>query len=218
MDAILDGGLHGGEFTQVYGVAASGKTTLALMFVRSAYRAGLSTIYVNTETTLPFARLEQITGVEFRAMSDGVRVLAPSSFEEQGMLIDDLEVMLLPRTGLVVVDTLTGLYRLVLRDRETNYLAHRELNRQAGVLKGLAVQYNIAVLVLNQVRSVPDSREEFEPVARNIMEYWADYTLRFRTGRTPGERVVGLDPPRRGEVHLVLSHEGFIPMTPLEKE
>jgi hypothetical protein len=30
----------------------------------------------------------------------------------------------------------------------------------------------------------------FEPVAKNIMEYWEDYSIRVHVGKYPGERVL----------------------------
>jgi len=190
LDRILNGGLNTGLFTHVYGDAAAGKTTLALQFVRNARRLNLGTIYVNSESTSPVRRLEQMTSLSFRDIENLVKILAPKGFNEQGALIDDLELYLRENTKLVIIDTLTRYYRVELEDKKTNYVKHRELNRQAGVLKGLARNHDVAVLVLNQVRSQLKGVDDFEPVAKNILDYWSDYTIKLRVARGSGERAI----------------------------
>jgi RecA/RadA recombinase len=190
LDRVLNGGLSTGLFIHFYGEAAAGKTTVALQFASAAYRIGARTIYINSESASPIERLEQISGKEFEHIKDKMMILSPKDFEEQSALIDDIELYAHEETRLVVIDTLTRLYRSVLDDRDTNYLNHRELNRQAGVLKGLARERDVAVLVLNQVRGSMDRTEGFEPVASNILDYWSDYVLKMRVGKGTGERIL----------------------------
>ena len=190
LDRILNGGLSTGLFIHFYGEAAAGKTTAALQFSSAADRIGARTIYINSESTSPIERLEQISGKEFEHIKDKMMILSPKDFKEQSALIDDIELFAHDETRLVVIDTLTRLYRTVLDDRDTNYLNHRELNRQAGVLKGLARERDVAVLVLNQVRGSMDGTDGFEPVASNILDYWSDYILKMRVGKRTGERVL----------------------------
>jgi len=152
LDLILNGGIHTGYLTHAFGEAAAGKTTLALHFVNAAYRLDVGTVYVNSEGESPIERLEQITNRKLDEIESLVTILSPKSFSEQGTLIDDLDLYSREGTRLVVVDTLTRLYRAALEDKKINYAAHRELNIQMGVLKGLAKERNIVVMVLNQVR------------------------------------------------------------------
>lgn len=211
LDRVLDGGLHTGTITHVYGEAASGKTTLGLQFVNSACRIGVRTVYVNSESSSPIERLEQIIDKRFSQIEDMVRILIPKSFDEQGAIIDDLELYAREGTRLVVVDTLTRLYRSVLEDKATNYVAHRELNRQTGFLKGLARLGDMAVLVLNQVRGVPGDYSAFEPVAKNILDYWADYVMQMRIGQSRAQRFIERTRPEgdRKTAVLYLTRRGL---------
>jgi len=170
LDRIMNGGLNTGIFTHVYGEAAAGKTTFGLQFVRAMCRQGIGTIYINSEATSPVERLEQMTGKQFNDLETLVKIFLPKGFSEQGVLIDDLELYIRDDMRLIVIDTLTKHYRLALEDKKTNYANHRELNRQAGVLKGLARQRDVAVLVLNQVTSKMKGSNDFEPVAGNILD------------------------------------------------
>lgn len=190
LDRILNGGLTTSRFTHVFGEAGSGKTTLALQFVSAACRLGIRVAYVNSEATSPLERLGQITGKSFTDVEDMIRLISPKSFEEQGAVIDDLELYAREGTRLVVIDTLTRLYRAALEDKTTNYVAHRELNMQAGILKGLARQKDIVVLVLNQVRGAMKKHKDFEPVAKNILDFWSDYVIVIRKRKKQGERLL----------------------------
>ena len=190
LDRLLNGGLHPGLITHVYGEAGSGKSTLALQFVNTACRIGIRTTYVNSESTSPIERLEQISGQKFSELEDLVRVIVPKNFDEQGAIVDDLELYARENTRLVIMDTFTRLYRVVLDDEETTYAAHRELNRQAGFLKGLGKNKATAILVLNQVRASISGPDAFEPVAMSVLDYWSDYVLRIRIRKTSGERLL----------------------------
>jgi len=216
----MNGGLSTGILTHVYGEAAAGKTTLALKFVGELCRQELGTIYVNSENTSPVERLQQVTGRPFKDLEPFFKMLAPRGFLEQGVLLEDLELYIRGNTKLVVVDTLTKYYRLALEDKRTNYSNHRELNRQTGLLKGLAQNHDIAVLALNQVTASMHGINDFEPVAGNILDYWSDYVIKMRIGRTQGgrilQRLVPGDDKLEGE--LFLTTEGFSMKPTHEKE
>lgn len=216
----MDGGLSTGIFTHVYGEAAAGKTTFGLQFVKAMCRQGIGTIYINSEATTPIERLEQMTGKSFKNLETLVKIFLPNGFSEQGVLIDDLELYIRDDMRLIVIDTLTKHYRLALEDKKTNYVNHRELNRQAGVLKGLAKQHDVAVLVLNQVTSKMKGLDDFEPVAGNILDYWSDYVIKMNIGRTPGERLLRRIIPKgdRSEGRLFLTESGFSVERSNEKE
>jgi len=220
LDRIMSGGLSTGILTHVYGEAAAGKTTLALKFVGELCRQELGTIYVNSENTSPVERLQQITGEKFKDLEPFFKMLAPRGFLEQGVLLEDLELYIRESTKLVVVDTLTKHYRLALEDKRTNYSNHRELNRQTGLLKGLAQNHDIAVLVLNQVTASMHGINDFEPVAGNILDYWSDYVIKMRIGRTQGGRILQRLVPgsENLEEELFLTTEGFSMRPTHEKE
>ncbi|MFW9812285.1 MAG: ATPase domain-containing protein [Candidatus Thorarchaeota archaeon] len=220
LDRVMNGGLHTGPFTHVYGEAAAGKTTLALQFVDAAFRLDYQTIYINSETASPVERLEQITSHTFGELESMVKILAPRGFSEQGALIDDLDLYVREDTKLVIIDTLTKFYRLELEDKATNFSNHRELNRQAGILKGLARKHDVAVVVLNQVRARMNKGSDFEPVAKNILDYWSDYSFKMRVGKNHGSRTIQRIRPEGepSDCRLYLTDRGFSIEKPDEKE
>ncbi|MDH4213254.1 MAG: AAA family ATPase [Candidatus Thorarchaeota archaeon] len=220
LDRILNGGLGTGIITHIYGEAAAGKTTLALKFVGELFKQKYGTIYINSENTSPVERLQQITGKTFEKLELLVKILAPKGFSEQGVLLEDLELYIRNNTKLIVVDTLTKYYRLALEDKKTNYSNHRELNRQTGLLKGLSQSHDIAVLILNQVTARMHGINDFEPVAGNIMDYWSDYVIKMKIGRTQGARILERLVPegKNVEGQLYLTNDGFSMNPSNEKE
>jgi RecA/RadA recombinase len=220
LDRILNGGLKTGIVTHIYGEAGAGKSTLALKFVGELFKQEYGTIYVNSENTSPVERIEQITGKAFRELESLVKILAPKGFSEQGVLLEDLELYLRENTKLVVIDTLTKYYRLAVEDKKTNYSNHRELNRQTGLLKGLAQNRDIAVLILNQVTARMQGLNDFEPVAGNILDYWSDYVIKMRIGRIQGSRIFKRLIPEgeNAEGELYLTTDGFSMKPTIEKE
>ena len=220
LDRLLNGGIHTGLFTHIYGEAASGKTTLALQFVSAAVKLGIHSIYVNSEGSSPIERFQQISGHSISDVSNLVQIFSPKDFDEQGGLIENLELYARKDTRLIVMDTLTRLYRIMLEDRSSTYVAHRELNRQTGFLKGLAKERDVAIIILNQVRSTMKGIDEVEPVAGNILDYWSDYVIHMRPKKQQGERLLKRIAPKgeASEVVLHLTSSGFSTERPHEKQ
>ena len=220
LDRLLGKGITTGLITHIYGRAGVGKTTFALGFVKTALDLGERVIYVNSEGSSPVERLEQIMAKKYEEYANQITLLLPKNFEEQNTIIEDLELYLKQNTRLIVIDTLTRLYRTVLDDKKTNYVIHRELNRQMGFLKGLAKQRDIAVIVLNQVRAKMDEPEGIEPVASSIMDYWSNYVIRLRAKQETGTRLIERLEPEGEPSNLVLylTAQGFAAEKPQEKQ
>ncbi len=197
-----------------------GKTTLALAFVKGVLDFGGHVIYINSEPSSPVDRLEQLKGERFEEFANRITLLLPKSFDEQSTIVQDIEMYLKEDTRLVVMDTLTRLYRTVLEDRKTNYVVHRELNRQLGILKGLARYNDVGIIILNQVRAKMSESYAIEPVASSIMDYWSDYVLCIRDGKRVGERIVERLVPEgdTSREYLYLTAQGFSSEEPEEKQ
>ncbi len=113
-------------------------------------------------------------------------IIRPTTFQEQSTAIDQLEKVITNKFGLIVVDTVTSLYRVELDDAEETYAANRELNRQLAVLTQIAKTRGVAALVISQVRSVPFGETvAMKPVATRVLNYWSEVVLDMKhTGQT----------------------------------
>ncbi|MEM2739701.1 MAG: ATPase domain-containing protein [Candidatus Bathyarchaeia archaeon] len=184
LDELLGGGIPLGKLTLLYGEAGSGKTTLALQASASAARMGFKVLYLDCDRRIPIERLKTLVQNDFEEISEHIIVSRPESFLEQSLILESLSRMVSRDVGLIVVDSITSLYREAVSVEEP-FTVNWEFNRQIAFLKESAVTKNVAVLAVSQVRAVIEG-EGVEPVARRIMSYWSDVILAFsRTGR-PG--------------------------------
>jgi len=182
LDELLDGGLSFGDVALVYGEAETGKTCLAIQSAVNAARLGCKTIFVDSDGTFPTRRLSQIAYHDLNEVSPLITLVKPSNFHEQSLSIDRLDEYLTQAVGLVVVDTVTSLYRAqVGEDKESTFSLNRELGRQLACLAQVAKIRKVAVLVTSQVRSVfMEGIVEMEPVATRVLRFWSDTVLNLK--------------------------------------
>ena len=96
----------------------------------------------------------------------------------------------------VVVDSITGLYRLEAGDPARSFSENKELNHQLGVIREMALTTASAFLLTGQVRSVIGSpTPEVEPVAERLLRFWSDAVLRLDATPVPGVRHATLEKP-----------------------
>ncbi|MBS7609461.1 AAA family ATPase [Candidatus Bathyarchaeota archaeon] len=186
LDAILGGGFPRAHISLVYGVAETGKTTLALQCAREAALKGLKTLYIDADGSVSPQRLAQIAGGEVKDVASRILFFVPKDFRELVFLIESLDRYITSKTILLVVDTVTGLYRVQLAEGEEAFSVNRELNRLMAYLKRLAKTRLMIVLVLGQARSIIPSapmasekkEDTVEPTARRVLSYWSTLVLR----------------------------------------
>ncbi|MDD3932375.1 DNA repair and recombination protein RadB [Methanoculleus sp. UBA303] len=151
LDDLLGGGLERRTITQIYGEAASGKSTLCLMAAVANLRSGNSVVYIDTEG-FSVERFSQIAGENAGAFADRLYLFEPIDFAQQGAMIADAEGLLRKRedapVGLLVMDSATALYRTEL---DLGREALRKLSHHMVKLLGLAKKYDIPVLITNQI-------------------------------------------------------------------
>ncbi|MBS7642795.1 MAG: ATPase domain-containing protein [Candidatus Bathyarchaeia archaeon] len=184
LDELLGGGIPIGRLTLIYGEASSGKTTIALQVSVSAARIGLKVLYMDCDNSLRIERLRAITKEDFDNLSKRIIVSRPESFIEQSLIIGSLPRIISRDVGLVVVDSITNLYREAI-SLEEPFTVNWEFNRQIALLKESAITKNIAVLAISQVRSVLETGG-IEPVSRRIMLYWPDIVITLSKTTRPG--------------------------------
>jgi DNA repair protein RadB len=205
LDKLLGGGFPTEAVSLVYGEAETGKTSLAVQCAVNCARRGIKSLFIDTDGTFSYERLSQIAEYDYEKISPLMIIMRPTTFQEQSRAIDHLEKVITNKFGLIVVDTVTSLYRVELDDTEETYAANRELNRQLAVLTQIAKTCGVAVLVISQVRSVPlGETVEMKPVATRVLNYWSDIILDMKqTGQTRVIKVLR-------EKHPSIKGTGFI--------
>ncbi len=197
LDVILDGGFRFGEVSLIYGEAATGKTILALACTLGYLRRDVKgkAFYIDADHGLSTRRLIQM------ARGDGgllqrLIIVRPNSFREQTEMVEGLSMLLPGRPTPVVVDSITGLYRLDAGDPEETFRANKELNRQLGFLSEMARGFGAAVLLTGQVHGVPGTgASQVELVAERLLKYWSDMIIRLEKTQVYGVRQATLEKP-----------------------
>lgn len=215
LNELLDGGLLAETMHLIYGEAETGKSTLAMQCAVNCARIGYKTIYIDSEGTFSTKRLSQIASSDVQEIASNIILARPSTFGEQTVLLDKLDEYVTEKVGLIIVDTITSLYRAELGgETKKTFKLNRELNRQMACLAQIAKARKVAALFTSQVRSVFMTDEtSIEPVARRVLDFWANTVINLKlTSQSSVIRAVLEKHPRRLRPQgclLRISNEGI---------
>ncbi len=167
LDAFLEGGYEKEVMSMIYGPAGSGKTTTCLLAAAEMAK-NKKVIFIDTEGGFSVNRLMQIAP---KKVLDNLLVLKPTNFEEQKETIEKLNKHITDKVGLIIVDTVSSLYREEVAKDEFFQEANRELSKQLAFLVEIARKKQIPVLISNQVYSNFDDRTKINLVGGDVVKY-----------------------------------------------
>ena len=215
LDEQLGGGLLEGNTVLIYGEPETGKTTFAIQCAVNCARMGYKTIFLDCDGTFFPRRMAQISGRDFNTLASQIILMRPDDFEQQTFALENLNQYISTKVGLVVVDTITGLYRERLTEslRQT-FTLNRELNRQMAYLAQMTKTRKVATLIASQVRSLMLGVDDaVQPVASRVLKFWADFVIRLdptRSDQLVKARVRTNDGKRSGKpIFLKISKNGL---------
>jgi len=205
LNNLLGGrGVESKSITEAYGAFGSGKTQLALTLAVNVQmpkeQGGLNgkAVYIDTEGTFRPARIRQIAegiGANPEKVLKNILVARAFNSDHQILLLDKIGEMI--KDGepikLVVIDSLTAHFRAEFSGRGQLADRQQKLNRYLHSLLKLAEQYNLAVVVTNQVMANPAMMfgDPTTAIGGNIVGHASTYRLYFRRGKQ-GSRVAKL--------------------------
>ena len=196
LDEILGGGFRYGAVSLIYGEASTGKTTLAITTLTRHFETDpwAKAYYIDSDNKLSTRRLTQIT--QDPQVLERLLIWRSMNFPEQGRTIESLPDLLPNGNIPVVVDSITGPYRLEAGNSAKTFRANKELNRQLGFLSETAKTKDSAILITGQVHSILDrDPPEVEPVAQRLLGYWSDTILKLEITSIQGVRQAILEKP-----------------------
>lgn len=196
LDELLGGGFRHGAVSLIYGEASTGKTTIAITSLARHLERDpwAKAYYIDSDNKLSTNRLTQIT--EDPQVLERLLIWRSMNFSEQGKTIESLPDLLPNGNIPVVVDSITGPYRLETGSSAKTFRSNKELNRQLGFLSEAAKTRDSAILVTGQVHSILDrDPPEVEPVAQRLLGYWSDTILKLETTSIQGIRQAILEKP-----------------------
>ncbi len=179
VDTLLKGGFSPRQINFVYGEASSGKTILTVQCAIGAALQGCKVFYVDSDQSFSPHRLESIP---FSSESlERIIIFRPGDFQDQVGITETFENLLTKSPALLVIDSITGLYRASLRARKDAFSYNRELNRELAYLADLARRFEIVIIVTGEVHSQPRPGEwSVEPVATRTLEHWSSTVVMLR--------------------------------------
>jgi DNA repair protein RadB len=196
LDELLNGGLTCGKLNLIYGEATSGKTTLALTITTNhlAERKAAKCVYIDSDNKLKMDRVVEIAGYRNSSILNRFHLFIPYTFKEQEETLEHLPR--LEPSDLVVLDSVTGLYRPETGGEEQTFRVNKELNRQLAYMAELAETSGACFLLTGQVRSILDYNQ-IEPVSPRLLSYWSSFIIKLEKTPFSSVRNLVLEKPNR---------------------
>ncbi len=196
LDELLDGGVEKGTITQFFGPPSSGKTNVALSLAVNVARSGGKVVYIDTEGGISIDRIKQMSSFDFSKIAGNIMVLEPTNFTEQNDNLRAIEIWFKNNNNynnieLLVLDSAVALYRV--DDMKSSRL-NKELGKQMGILTKVARDYNIAVVLTNQIYNAFDDEgnENVRAVGGTILQYWSKIIMQLEKTENFHERKATL--------------------------
>ncbi len=179
IDALMRGGFSPHQISFLYGEASSGKTILTVQCAIEAARQKWKVFYVDSDQSFSPHRLESLPlGAE---SLEQIIIFRPGDFQDQIGFMEIFESLLTKSKALLVIDSMTGLYRASLGQRKEAFVNNRELNRELAYLADLSRRFPLVTVLTGEVHSQPGPAEwSVEPVATRALEHWSNTIARLR--------------------------------------
>jgi DNA repair protein RadB len=170
LDSLLEGGYDKDVVTTIYGPSGSGKTNLCLLAAVRVATFGKKVLFMDTEGGISVERIKQLCSNYGEILSRMI-FFNPMNFEEQKIFFEDLKNQANSEIGLIIVDSISMLYRLELGKGDGVYDANASLGRQMAFLVEITRRNKIPVLLTNQVYADFDDRDNVKMVGGDLLKY-----------------------------------------------
>src|SRR3989344_1672426 len=172
LDELLGGGYDYEVITTIFGPSGAGKTNLCLLAAVHIAEIGKKIIFIDTEGGIAVERIKQISSnSKIEAVLDKIIFSSPVTFKEQTEIFEKLKGLVNEQIGMIIVDSISMLYRLELGRSEEVYEVNSALGRQIAYLVEIARRKKIPVLITNQVYTDFDHRDEVKMVGGDLLKY-----------------------------------------------
>ncbi len=223
LDALLGGGVETQAITEAHGAFGSGKTQLAHQLAVNVQlpkdEGGLEgkVVWIDTEGTFRPERIKQIAearGMDGEQALKNIFVARAYNSDHQVLLVQKAaDVIKKEGVKLLIVDSITALFRSDYSGRGELAPRQQKLNRHLHDLQKTADVYNLAVYITNQVLSDPGMMfgDPTRAAGGNILAHASTFRLYLRKGKA-GKRVARLiDSPNlpEGEAVFKLTEKGI---------
>ena len=201
----LEGGYEKGIITLFYGPAASGKSNFVILAACHQAKKEKKIIFIDTEGSFSIDRINQISKGLPEFILKNIVILKPTNFEEQkkAFLKLNKELVSSENIGLIIVDSITMLYRLELAEARKKGLDEvQEINSnlasQMKALYEIARKRDIPVLITGQVYNDFLSEEEWlsgkqagvNVVGGDLLKYWSKCIIELQNNNGKKRAII----------------------------
>jgi RecA/RadA recombinase len=184
----------------VWGDFGVGKTTFALQTSYNTNRNGNKSIYVFTKPTFPYEKINKIMQGSKEHL-DSISFIRLEKFNDLHNMVFNLEFLILKNLNkkdnqykLIVIDSLTDLYRLELNreKKDKNYNLNYHLNQILANLFYLNERYHVEILVINEKVQTRENDQIIEiQSGGKVMDYWITLDIKIeRTGVLKERKII----------------------------
>jgi DNA repair protein RadB len=170
LNELLDGGYDNNIITTIYGPSGSGKTNLCLMAGVNVVESGKKVIFIDTEGGIAVERIKQLSN-KYDEVLDKMIFFNPVNFNEQKEIFENIPNLITEKIGMIIVDSISMLYRLELGKTDEVYGVNLALGKQMACLVEIARRKKIPVLITNQVYADFDNRDKIKMVGGDLLKY-----------------------------------------------
>lgn len=181
----------------VWGDFGVGKTTFALQTAINNAINGKKSLYFYTKPNFPAEKIEMLFKDSLDFL-DKIEFVKPINFYDLTAIVFNLEFLILKNFDerkeplkLIVIDSLTDLYRLELNreKKEKNYNLNYHLNQVLATLSYINDSYSIEVLIINEKRQKRNLEQIIElQSGGKVMKYWVSYDIKIERTNILNER------------------------------
>ncbi|RYO13162.1 Meiotic recombination protein [Alternaria arborescens] len=199
LDAVLGGGFQTMSISEVFGEFRCGKTQLShtmsviAQLPKDMGGAEGKVAYIDTEGTFRPERIAQIAerfGVDPETAQDNITYARAVNSEHQMELLNKVaEFFVSNEYRLLIIDSIMALFRVDYTGRGELNERQQKLNQFLSKLTHVAEEFNVAVLLTNQVQSDPGASALFasadgrKPIGGHILAHASATRILLRKGR-----------------------------------
>jgi DNA repair protein RadA len=223
LNTLLGGGVETQAVTEMHGAFGSGKSQLGFQLAVNVQLPvkdgglGGGCLFIDCEATFRPERIKQMAegaGLDPKKILENIHVARAYNSDHQMVLAEKAgEIIKEKNIKLVVVDSVTSLFRSDFTGRGELAPRQQKLNKHLHTLQRLADVYNIAVYITNQVMSRPDILfgDPTAPIGGHIIGHFSTYRLYSRKSKGDTRIVRMIDAPNlpEGEAIFRITPEGL---------
>jgi len=223
-DTLLGGGIETQAITECFGAYGSGKSQLAFQLAVNVQlpeeRGGVNghCVWIDTEATFRPSRIKQLAeakGLNPDKVLENIKVARAYSADHQILLVEKIPEIVKndQQIKLIVIDSLTSIFRAEFIGRGTLAERQQKLNKHIHDLQRLADRFNLAVYITNQVMAKPDVffGDPTQAIGGNVVGHASTYRVYLRHSK--GEKRIArlIDSPSlpEGEAVFKVTESGI---------